>query len=121
MGEFIRFCIVGAITFIVDYGLLYVLIEQIGYSYLYSSAISFTVAVWVNYIFCLTYVFKGGRNGIEQIVIFVLTSIIGLLLNQMFMWLFVEKFGLYYMFAKIGATWIVMIWNFVTKRIALKV
>ena len=121
MGEFIRFCIVGVITFVIDYGLLYVLTERFGYSYLISSGIAFTVAVLINYVLCLLYVFKNSRNGIKQISIFVLTSIIGLLLNQICMWLFVETFDLYYMFAKIGATGIVMIWNFVTKRLALVV
>ena len=120
MGEFIRFCIVGVITFVIDYGLLYVLTERFGYSYLISSGIAFTVAVLINYVLCLFYVFKNSRNGIKQISIFVLTSIIGLLLNQICMWLFVEIFGFYYMLAKIGTTGIVMIWNFVTKRMALK-
>lgn len=119
MVEFIKFCVVGAITFVVDYGLLYMLTERFGYSYLISSGIAFTVAVLINYVLCLLYVFKNSRNGIKQISIFVLTSIIGLLLNQICMWLFVEKIGFYYLLAKIGATGIVMIWNFVTKRRAM--
>ena len=36
------------------------------------------------------------------------------------MWLFVEKFGLHYMLAKIGATFIVMFWNYVMKRKAVR-
>jgi hypothetical protein len=37
-------------------------------------------------------------------MLFVILSVIGLLLNQFLMWFFVEKISLYYMAAKIVAT-----------------
>jgi putative flippase GtrA len=36
------------------------------------------------------------------------------------MWFFVEIAGLWYMFAKVIASGIVMIWNYATKRYILK-
>lgn len=41
-------------------------------------------------------------------------------INQMTMWFFVEIAGLWYMFAKVIASGIVMIWNYATKRYILK-
>ncbi len=44
----------------------------------------------------------------------------GLGLNQLCMWFFVDVAGLYYMIAKIFATAIVTIWNYITKRKAVQ-
>ncbi len=119
MGEFFRFCIVGAITFIIDYGLLFLLTEYLRVQYLLSSGIAFAVAVVINYILCLFFVFNDSKRGCKQLSLFILTSIVGLLLNQICMWVLVEVCVIYYMFAKVISTGIVMIWNYITKKKAL--
>lgn len=120
MNEFLRFCIVGFITFLTDYGLLFILTESFNLKYLLSSGIAFSFAVILNYILCLMFVFKGARNGSKQLVLFIITSVIGLGLNQLCMWFLVEFIIVHYMFAKIVSTGIVMIWNYYTKKLALK-
>ena len=120
MGEFFRFCIVGFITFLADYGLLFVLTEYFNIKYLLSSGISFTFAVMLNYILCLTFVFKDGKNGSKQVSLFMLTSVAGLLINQLCMWMLVELAVIHYMLAKIISTAIVMMWNYFTKKKALQ-
>ena len=119
--EMLRFAIVGGASFVVDYALLYACTEWLGIHYLYSAAISFTVSVVINYWLCVTFVFTGaGKQTGKQAVLFIGSSIVGLGINQLCMWLFVEKFGLHYMLAKIGATFIVMFWNYVMKRKAVR-
>ena len=119
--EIFRFALVGGASFVVDYALLYFCTEWLGIHYLYSAAISFTVSVIVNYWLCVACVFKGtGRQTKRQAVLFIGSSIAGLGINQVCMWLFVEKFGLHYMVAKLAATFIVMFWNYVMKRKAVK-
>ena len=119
--EIFRFALVGGASFVVDYALLYFCTEWLGIHYLYSAAISFTVSVIVNYWLCVAFVFKGtGRQTKRQAVLFIGSSIAGLGINQVCMWLFVEKFGLHYMVAKLAATFIVMFWNYVMKRKAVK-
>lgn len=121
IAEIFRFCLVGGLSFLVDYGLLYGCTEYGGINYLYSSAISFTVSVLVNYWLCVRYVFAGaGRQTPRQSVVFIGSSVVGLGLNQLCMWAFVEKVGMYYMLAKIFATGIVTIWNYVMKRRAVR-
>ena len=44
-AEFFRFCIVGGLTFLVDYGLLFLLTSVLDVHYLWSSAWAFIVAV----------------------------------------------------------------------------
>lgn len=119
--EIIRFCIVGGLSFLVDYGLLYICTDWIGIYYFYSSAISFTVSVVLNYWLCVVFVFVGARKqNRKQATIFIGSSIIGLGLNQICIWAFVEIAGMYYMLAKIFATGIVTIWNYVMKRKAVR-
>ena len=118
--EVVRFCIVGGISFLIDYGLLYFCTEYMRIPYLYSAAISFTVSLIINYWMCLQFVFKGaGEQNKKQATIFIGSSIIGLALNQICMWSFVELLGMYYMMAKIFATAIVTVWNYVMKRKAI--
>ena len=47
-------------------------------------------------------------------------SIIGLGLNQLLMWLPVEKMEIYYMMAKIMVTVVVMVYNFITRKLFLE-
>lgn len=118
--EMMRFIIVGAITFVVDYGLLYIFTEYIGLYYMYSTAIAFIAAVIFNYWLCVIYVFTNvQRQTSKQAILFVGSSVIGLGLNQICMWFFVEIFGIYYMFAKIISIIIVMAWNYIMKRKAV--
>ena len=119
--ELVRFAIVGVVSGVVDYGLLFICTEWVGNHYLYSAAFSFTIAVIINYWLCVVFVFKGaGKQTKRQATMFIVSSIVGLGINQGGMWLLVEKFGIHYMLAKVGATSVVMIWNYVMKRKAVR-
>ena len=119
--EIIRFCLVGGLSFLLDYSILFALTEYAGVYYLYSSAISFSISVVFNYWLCVVYVFKDAQKQTKkQAIIFFSTGVIGLGLNQFCMWFFVAVAGIHYMLAKIFATAIVTIWNYVTKRKAVR-
>lgn len=118
--EIIRFCFVGGLSLLVDCAVLFVLTEFFGVHYLYSAGISFTVSVIFNYWLCVTYVFKNAKKQTpKQAAIFIGSSVVGLGLNQVCMWFFVEIIFLHYMAAKLGATVIVTLWNYVAKRKAI--
>ncbi len=118
--EIIRFCIVGGLSLLVDCGVLYGLTDFCGVHYLYSAAISFTVSVIFNYWLCVKYVFKNARHQTpRQATIFIGSSVVGLGLNQLCMWFFVEIILLHYMIAKLAATVIVTLWNYIMKRKAI--
>ena len=118
--EIIRFCFVGGVSLLVDCAVLYGLTDFCNVHYLYSAAISFTVSVIFNYWLCVKYVFKSARKqNLRQATIFIGSSIIGLGLNQLCMWFFVEIILLHYMIAKLGATVIVTVWNYIMKKKAI--
>ena len=114
--ELIRFLLAGGSCFALELAALFLLTEFGGLNYLDSAAIAFTLAVAINYVMCARWVFVGR---VTTFLIFVATSVIGLGINQLCMYCFVELGGLHYMIAKIFSTAIVTVWNFVTKRFAL--
>lgn len=120
--QLIKFGFVGGTAFVIDYGVMILLTEVFGINYLISSGISFTISVIYNYVLSIKWVFDVGedRNKTKEFVVFIVLSIIGLGLNQILMWLTVEKMGIFYMLAKIIATAIVMVYNFITRKIFLE-
>ncbi len=122
IAQIMKFGVVGVICFFIDYGLMIFLTEAMNISYLISSGISFTVSVIVNYILSLKYVFvaEEGNNKIVEFLIFVLLSTIGLGINQLLMWICVERLNIFYMISKIAVTGIVMVYNFITRKLILE-
>lgn len=116
--QILRFGVVGVLAFIVDYGILYLLTEHVHLYYLLSSIISFLISLVVNYILSIKWVFDvQKKQTVKDVVIFAILSTIGLLINSLVMYLSVELFSIYYMIGKIIATFIVMVWNFITRKI----
>ena len=119
--EIIRFCFVGGVSLLLDYAILYALTDWAGVYYLHSSAISFSVTVIFNYWLCVIYVFKDAKKQTpRRAIFFFATGAVGLVLNQLCMWFFVAVAGFHYLIAKLGATVIVTIWNYITKRRAVR-
>ena len=121
IAQFLKFGVVGLIAFFIDYGLLAFCTEVLGINYLVSATIGFTVSVVFNYFASMRYVFthKHGMSRRKEFIIFVVLSIIGLLINNGCMWAGVELLGIHYLIVKIGATIIVALWNFITRKLLL--
>lgn len=122
MIQIVKFGIVGGLSFCIDYGILWLLTELFGVWYLLSACISFTVSVIFNYVASMRHVFRAreGLSARKQFIIFVGLSIVGLGLNELGMYLMVDAVQMHYMVAKILVTAVVMIFNFVTRKIFLE-
>lgn len=116
--QIMKFGVVGVIAFVIDYGLMVVLTELFGVNYLVSATVSFIVSVTFNYFASMRYVFthKEGMSRRREFVIFVVLSVIGLGINDLFMWLGTGLLGISYLISKLVATFVVMVWNFVTRK-----
>ena len=114
----IKFGFVGFLCFFIDWGIMVFLTEVFGINPLISSTISFTVSVTVNYILSVTFVFETDKNANKgsQFVIFVLLSIVGLGVNELCMWLGTDLLGIHYMITKVGATAVVMVYNYINRQ-----
>ena len=120
--QILRFGVVGGSAFVIDAGILFILTEYFGIDLLISNMLSFTASVIFNYILSITWVFdvRGNRKKGKDLFIFMFLSIIGLGINQFLMWFFAKFLGVYYMFSKIIATFVVMIYNFISRKIYIE-
>lgn len=119
--QFLKFGVVGAIAFLIDYGVLMLLSQVIGVNPVISASISFVVSVVFNYVASMHYVFTR-RDDISrrrEFTIFVILSAIGLVINEIIMVIGVNVLGdsaLMVTITKLFATAIVMVWNFVSRK-----
>ena len=122
LKQIIRFAFVGGSAFVIDYGILYVLNQLLGVNHLVASTISFSVSVIYNYILSTVWVFDVNeeQTKTEQLVVFMVLSVIGLAINNLIIWIFVDNCGMYIMWAKVIATAVVMVYNFITRKIYLE-
>ncbi len=120
--QIVKFGFVGGAAFVIDYGLLIAFTEWAGIHYFISAFLSFSISVIFNYIASIIWVFNVDQSKSKQktFIIFIVLSILGLLLNQLIMWLGVEVIHMYYLYVKIIATALVMVFNFITRKIFLE-
>ncbi len=122
LKQVIKFGIVGVISTLMDYGLMILFTEVFGLYYLLSSTLSYGISLIFNYLASMKYVFRGRKDvsRLKEFLIFTLLSLLGMGINQLILWLIVENAGIDYRISKILATVVVMIWNFVTRKLFLE-
>lgn len=122
IAQIMKFGFVGFLCFFIDYGIMVFLTEIFGVNYLLSSGISYSISTIVNYILSVTVVFETdkGKNRIKEFILFVFLSVIGLGVNEICMKLGVDLLHIHYMIVKIGATAVVMVYNFVTRKMFIE-
>jgi putative flippase GtrA len=88
---------------------------------LLSAPLAFLLGLIINYLLSIKWVFdkRNINKKSVEFVIFALVGIVGLLLNQVFIWFFTEIINLYYMLSKIISSGIVFLWNFGMKKYLL--
>ena len=131
--QILRFGIVGGLAFVVDFGVLTFLKEVFKMDTVVASTISFCISVIFNYILSIKWVFDvdKDKNQAANFVLFIIFSVIGLGINDLIMWqgeiiltkLFVNIPVLQskaYMIVKIFATAVVMVFNFITRKLFLE-
>lgn len=120
--QIFRFGIVGGIAFLIDYAILIICKEFIGLSVLLSAAIAFTISVIVNYILSVTWVFDvdKDKSAKKNFVIFIVLSVVGLGITELIMYLGSDVLNINYLIVKIFATAVVMVFNFVTRKLFLE-
>ena len=120
--QIFKFAIVGGVATIIDFVFLYLFREFCHFPVLVSNTLSFCISVIYNYIASVRWVFDVNKekDAKKQFVIFIVFSVLGLLLNNAIMWITVDFLSIYYLLAKVVATVIVMIFNFVTRKMLLE-
>lgn len=109
------------ISFALDFGLLVLLTEVVGLHYLLSNGIGFMAGTTLNYLLCIFWVFS--RRSIKsrhlEYWLYIVFGASGVGLNELFIWTFTEKLGVYYLYSKIFAGSTVFFYNFFTRKFVL--
>ena len=118
VNKIIRFGIVGGIATIIDFVFLYIFKEFLNFNVILANTLSFIISVTYNYIASITWVFDVNKNKNKnmQFILFIIFSVVGLIINNVILYILTDKLNIYYLISKVIATLIVMVFNFVTRK-----
>jgi putative flippase GtrA len=120
--QFFRYVFVGGIATIVDWGVYYLLSEVAGIHYLVAHVVSFFAGLITNFVLSKLLVFKANEAKVNPVLEFVGYAVIGLIglgLSALIIFLLHGKLGLNNMVSKIISTLIVLVWNYVARKLIL--
>lgn len=120
INQILKFGVVGGIAFVIDFGILFLLAKVIGLNELISAAISFIISLTFNYFLSTKWVFEAKKQTPKEVIIFVLLSVVGLGINEVLIYLGTKKLGIDVMIVKLFATAIVMVYNFITRKLIIE-
>jgi putative flippase GtrA len=109
--KFLKFGIVGFLGMVIDFSITFLLKEKLKIHRYISSSIGFTIAASSNYLLNRLWTFESNNPGIlVEYGTFIIISLIGLAINNLFLYLFEKKMKFYV--AKLFAIGVTTIWNF---------
>lgn len=119
--QMFRYLFVGGGAFVVDWGSL-ALFKLVGLNLYVSTALAFVLGLIANFILSKAFVFKAEKSSVgntAEFIIYGIIGVIGLGLTELLMFILSEKIGIHFLIAKIIAAAIVLVWNFVARKVIL--
>lgn len=124
--QILKFGLVGFLCFFIEYILLIVIKEVLGWNVILANTIAFTVSAVVNYILSIVFVFDTDKkaNKGKQFVVFFLLAVGGLIINNIVLKLGTVVLDPFwsrsYIIVKPFATGVVMVYNFITRKLFIE-
>ena len=111
--KFLKFCAVGFSGLIIDFIITWISKEKLKINKYVSNSLGFIIAVSSNYYLNRIWTFKSNSIQIfEEYTSFLIISIVGLIANNMFLYLFHEKLDKQFYTSKFIAILLTSFWNF---------
>ena len=111
------YLIVGGLSFLVEIG-TFVALRHAAMAVIPASVTSFIVATVANYLLSILMAFERGRFRRHiELARFFIVVLVGLALNTALVWLFAYPLAIHPTVAKIAAVPIVLIWNYLGRRL----
>jgi len=107
-----KFGVVGLSGLIIDFSITWLCKEKLKWNKYLSNSLGFSLAVVNNYTWNRLWTFQSEKAWMPELLLFVVYALIGLLLNNLLLMLFHERFGIRFYFAKSFAIICVFAWNF---------
>jgi len=113
--RFLKFGIVGLTGMVIDFSITFLLKEKLKVHRYIASSAGFTVAATSNYFLNRIWTFQSNDPRVLlEYSTFIIISVIGLGINNLFLYLFEKKLSFYW--AKLFAIGVTMIWNFLANN-----
>lgn len=118
MRDMIRYAAASVFALFLDYGVLMLLTKGLGVDYLAAAAAGFLSGLVLIYLLSVRYVFEGRRRRAPRVEMagFLITGVVGLMLTEALMHLFVGRFGLSLSLGKAATAGFVFMFNFISRR-----
>lgn len=116
-----RYFFVGGFSFIVDSFVLFVLVK-LGFYYLISASVAFLIGMGVNFSLSKRLIFTnspGMTTPLGEFCVYGLIGIVGLALTELFLYLFTDVIGFFFLVSKVFSAVIVLEWNFLARKFLL--
>ena len=143
MEQILKFGVVGVVCFLIDFAITMIVSSllrsvagmEVGTAALVGAFFGFTISVIINYLLSMKFVFarKENMDRRKEFVIFTILSLIGLLIHELIIMLCIDVIYANWTWlngllsatlatagAKIVATGIVMVYNFITRKLFLE-
>ncbi len=113
--KFLKFGVVGLLGMVIDFSITWLLKEKVKIHRYIASSTGFIIAATSNYYLNRIWTFESTDPGILlEYSSFVIISVIGLGINNLFLYLFEKKLPFYV--AKLFAIGVTVIWNFLANN-----
>ncbi|EJW91615.1 GtrA family protein, partial [gut metagenome] len=121
LAQLAKFGVVGVAATVIDFGVMNLLHYALHLDILIANTAGFTISLVFNYAASMKFVFehRDGMSRRREFAIFVVLSIVGLLLNDGIVLALNKGLQLEANIAKVAATALVMVYNFVTRKVFL--
>lgn len=120
-GKFLSYVVVGGGATLVEWLFFWLFDKVFHWQYMVATVVAIIISTYSNWLFGRLLTFKNEEKGnvLLEILKVYAAGVVGLLLNMLFMFIFVDKIGMYEMLAKIISTGIVFIYNYLIRILVI--
>jgi putative flippase GtrA len=111
-AQLARFLVVGGIATALQYAILILGVQALGWRAPWASAVGYAISCVLNYWMNYRFTFRSSRAHSSAALRFGLVVAGGLAINTAVMWLLVEGWHAQYLLSQVAATAAALVWNF---------
>lgn len=113
--QLIKFLFAGGFATLVNFAILYFLVDICHLWYLLSSGLAFLISFFVSFFSQKFWAFRDNQRDViyKQMTMYLFTALFGLLFNLLFMYILVDVFHWWYMFAQFVISAFLAVCNYI--------
>lgn len=116
IGQAVRYVITGLCSAAIEFALLFIFRDVIGFSVLVSNSAALSIVFWFNFLMNRLWSFKSRKKLGRQLVLYLALFVFNLVASDLIMHLLTDRLSMQYLLAKVFAIGAVVCWNFILYR-----